>query len=435
VAGAPVSRRAIARYALPAVFAVLLAVGLWNVRSYPIGYGYDSDHHIAYANSLLYEHRLPAYERRGETEAPPVYYAAAATATRVGIALGMGEPRRLAVAMNLVFLLGTVALVVALARLLFPGRAVLVVAAAAFVALVPVAVRSAAMFHPETLNLFLSALAVYLTARMAVTRRFGVVAALPTALVVGLDLLVRKGAMLTFGAIVVGLGALAALRYGPPLRVAASAATVAVVGVLMYLPWAVHVRNLERPPSTGPENPALPVHASYLTRIPVDTMLNEPWRPNLTNLALPTLYTDTWGDYFGAFEWVPGEKLFAKRRTLRLQTIVGAVPTALVIGGWAALIALAFRRRRELIPVALFPAVALAGVLWRGSHPPSPDGDLLKASYLLVALPACALAFGFAVDRLWPRPALRAVLLLALGVAAVASLRLNVWGSPLANLL
>ena len=435
MAGAPVSRRAVGRYALPAVFAVLLAVGLWNVRTYPLGYGYDSDHHIAYANSLLYEHRLPAYERRGETEAPPVYYAAAATATRVGIALGLGEPRRLAVALNLVFLLGTVALVVALARLLFPGRAVLVTAAAAFAALVPVAVRSAAMFHPETLNRFLSALAVYLTARLAVRRRFGVLAALPTALVVGLDLLVRKGAMLTFGAIVVGLGALALLRYGPPLRVAASAATVAVVGVLMYLPWAVHVRNMDRPPSAGPENPALPVHASYLTRVPLDTMLNEPWRPHLTNLALPTLYTDTWGDYFGAFEWVPGEQLFAKRRTLRLQTIVGAVPTALVIGGWAALTALAFRRRRELVPVALFPAVALAGVLWRGSHPPSPDGDLLKASYLLVALPACALAFGFAVDRLWPRPALRAALLVALGVAAVASVRLNVWGSPLHDLL
>jgi len=225
------------------------------------------------------------------------------------------------------------------------------------------------------------------------------------------------------------------MRYGPPLRVTASAATVVVVGVLMYLPWAVHVRNLERPPSTGPENAALPVHASYLTRIPLDAMLNEPWRPNLTNFALPTLYTDTWGDYFGAFEWVPGERVFAKRRTLRLQTVVGVVPTALVIGGWAAIAALALRRRRELVPVAVVPAVALAGVLWRGSHPPSPDGDLLKASYLLVALPACALAFGFAVDRLWPRPLLRAALLISLGVAAVATVRLNVWGSPLANLL
>ena len=435
MAGAPGSRRAIGRYALPAVFVVLVAVGLWNVRSYPLGYGYDADHHIAYANSLLYDHRLPAYERRGETEAPPVYYATAATATRVGIALGLGEPRRLAVALNLAFLLGTVALVVALARLLFPGHAVLVVAAAAFSALLPVAVRSAAMFHPETLNLFLSAFAVYLTARMVVRRRFGVVAALPVAVTVGVDLLVRRGAMLTFGAIVVALGVLAILRYGPPLRVAASAATVVVVGVLMYLPWAVHVRNLERPPSTGPENAALPVHASYLTRIPLDTMVNEPWRPNLTNFALPTLYTDTWGDYFGAFEWVPGERVFAKRRTLRLQTVVGVVPTALVIGGWAAIAALALRRRRELVPVAVVPAVALAGVLWRGSHPPSPDGDLLKASYLLVALPACAVAFGFAVDRLWPRPLLRAALLISLGVAAVATVRLNVWGSPLANLL
>ncbi len=68
-------------------------------------------------------------------------------------------------ALNVVFLLGTVLLVAAIARELWPGRPRIELAAAAFVALLPVVVEAEAMFHPETLSLFLSTLAIWLCVR------------------------------------------------------------------------------------------------------------------------------------------------------------------------------------------------------------------------------------------------------------------------------
>jgi hypothetical protein len=50
---------------------------------------------------------------------------------------------------------------------------------------------------------------------------------------------------------------------------------------------------------------------------------------------------------------------------------------------------------------------------------PTPDGDVLKASYMLTTAPAWALAFGYAVDRL-PRRMRFAVAALLAASALVA---------------
>jgi hypothetical protein len=49
------------------------------------------------------------------------------------------------------------------------------------------------------------------------------------------------------------------------------------------------------------------------------------------------------------------------------------------------------------------PAVALAGVLFYAIQAPRPDGDTVKALFLLPAVPAWALSFGFALDVLLAR--------------------------------
>jgi dolichyl-phosphate-mannose--protein O-mannosyl transferase len=49
------------------------------------------------------------------------------------------------------------------------------------------------------------------------------------------------------------------------------------------------------------------------------------------------------------------------------------------------------------------PLAALASVLFYARQAPHPDGDTVKAMFLLPAVPAWALAFGFAVDVLLRR--------------------------------
>jgi hypothetical protein len=90
-------------------------------------------------------------------------------------------------------------------------------------------------------------------------------------------------------------------------------------------------------------------------------------------------------------------------------------------------------RRRELLPVVLLPGIALAGFLWYTAHDLAPDGDVIKATYILTTAPAWALAFAYALWRL-PRP-LRLLAAAVLAVSALVDLRFLVYGTHLGGLL
>ena len=111
--------------------------------------------------------RLPRESDTPSTIAP-LYYGIAGGLTRLGRGLGLGEPAKLAQLWNVPMAVGTVALVIALARLLAPRRPWLAAAAAGYVALSPVFTRSCSMFNPEPTDLFVSALCLYLAARILV---------------------------------------------------------------------------------------------------------------------------------------------------------------------------------------------------------------------------------------------------------------------------
>jgi len=55
------------------------------------------------------------------------------------------------------------------------------------------------------------------------------------------------------------------------------------------------------------------------------------------------------------------------------------------------------------------------------------DGDTIKGTYALAAVPALAVCFGFALDRLAQRRTLGIVLGVVLAVSALASLPFLVW--------
>ena len=77
--------------------------------------------------------------------------------------------------------------------------------------------------------------------------------------------------------------------------------------------------------------------------------------------------------------------------------------------------------------VVLPPLAALASVLYLGVAYPTSDGDTVKGTYALAAVPAFALCFGFAFDVLARRRFVGLALALLLGVSALAMLPFLVW--------
>ena len=155
------------RWGLVAVFA---AIAAWNAFTYPPIGGFDASEHIAYARGLADRGELPT---GGASYTPPGFYVLAAGAIELGDALGLDEPERVVQLMNAALGVGTALLLVALTGLLFPGRPVVRWTALAFFVSCPLVLRTVAMFHPQPLALLLSTLALVLTARMIVERRYG----------------------------------------------------------------------------------------------------------------------------------------------------------------------------------------------------------------------------------------------------------------------
>jgi hypothetical protein len=416
------SRRSSRLVAAICVFTV--AVGAWNVARYPPGSGFDAPEHIAYADGLVPGGHLP--QGTGEYYTPPGWYAVAGSLDWLAKKLGLGDPHRAGMALNVLFLLGTVLLVRATARELWPGRRRIAVAAAAFVAFVPVAVRLEAMFQPATAALFGSTLALWLCVRTLADRRYAV----GLGIALGLAQLVLAAALWAVVAVA------AALALGRRWRALAVALALAIV---IPLPWYVHEQTtysglapFPRPPTpaarTGGRQSGKP--KPWWDRRPlrfyvdpgVPDVVTHPYRPHFLNLALPTTYAELWGDWEGHWAW-QGCKgcrpTTGRRRLLELQSVVGILPTILAVAGWLVLLATSLRSPPRLV-VALLPALGLLGYLYFTVAYPTPDGDVLKASYMLATTGAWALAFGYALERLPVRLWIGAVGLL--GVGAVVEL-------------
>jgi hypothetical protein len=416
------SRRSSA--ALAAICAFVVAVGTWNVVRYPPGLGYDAPDHIGYADGLIPGWRLP--HGTGEYYTPPGYYALAGSLDWLTGKIGAGGTHRAAMAVDVLFVLGTVLLVRLIVREAWPGRDRIALGACAFVALLPRTVEMEAMFHPATMALFFCTLALWLCLRTFDDRRYAV--ALGVAL--GAAQLVLAAALWTVVAVA---AALALARRWRSLVIALALA------VVIPLPWYVHQQLTYSGPAPLPR-PATPqaraggvqsgkpkpIWERRPARFYVDPGLPDaitrPYRPHFVNLALPTTYTELWGDYFGHWSWNFSHQPRPPSGTLaqlRIQSLVGILPTALAVVGWVALLVGSVRVPRRLALV-LLPALGLLGYLYIVVSYPTPDGNILKGSYMLTTLPAWALAFGYALDRLrgrlWP------VALAVLAVCAVAEL-------------
>ena len=396
-------------------FAVLAGlIVLWNASAYPAGAGYDAPSHREYADFLIQHLRLPIRNETPEYYSPPLYYAVAGAVTWVGRQAGLGEPHKLAQLLNVAAVVGTVLLVIGLARLILPERRWLAPAAAGFVALSPVLTRTSSMFNPEPTDLFVSTLCLYLAARMLVRRSYGWKPALGLGIALGAGEMVRQFSLWTLAVVVLAWLAAIWKRSEERRALARALAVMLAAVVVIAAPWygyrAANYGNaiFDRPHSTKPLWDRRP--ASFYVGTGLPKVFTAPYRPNLVNLAWPETYSDIWGDWYGVFAWSRETQVKpspVRNSWLVVQNVVGIVPTALAIGGWLVLLVLALRRRDPVrLLVSLLPLAGLAGYLYFTVSYPTFDGDVLKPTYMLTTIGAWALCFGWAATRLgerWPR--------------------------------
>jgi hypothetical protein len=386
--------------ALVAAFALVAG---WNAYKYPSGAGYDVRQHREYADLLIHHGRIPGPETRSEYYTPPVFYALAGAATVVGEHVHGGDPHKLGQVLNWLVLLATAAVLWLLARELFPRRPWLQLSALAFFCFLPVVVRVGAMFHPEPLSMLLCSVALLLATRMLGRGDHRWQLAVATGVALGLAQLVRAFSLWTLAAVVLGFAAARAWR---------QLFVIVAVAVVVTAPWyvrqAIEYGNpvFDRPTKQEAIWDRRP--ARFYVGLGLPKVVSDPIRPHFRNEAIPTTYSEIWGDYFGVW-----------RGSRERQSILGFLPTVLALVGWAVLLARS-RRSPARLPVALLPGLGILGYLYFTVSYPTPDGDVLKASYMLTTAPAWALAFGYAVDRLPGRA--RLVVASILAASALASL-------------
>ncbi|HEX4520282.1 MAG TPA: hypothetical protein VH063_11945 [Gaiellaceae bacterium] len=399
---------------LVAICVFVACLGLWNAANYPTGAGYDAGSHMQYADGLIPGWKLP--QGTGEYYTPPGFYLLAGSADWIAKQLGSGDPDRAAQVLNIAYWLGTILLVAAVARELWPGRRRIELGAAAFVALLPVVVETEAMFHPDPLSLLLSTLALWLCVRTFSNPRYMVA----LGVTLGAAQLVRAFALWTVAAVFLGL--LAGRRWR-------ELAVVVALAIVIPAPWYIHQRVTYggQPEFSQPAQPTPLPHRFYVG-LGIPGVITKPYRSHHLQW-IPVAYDGLFGDYFGAWIWHSGTPVgktasvttptAGQRHRLVLQGLLGIFPTLVALAGWV-LMARAALRRPQALAVALLPAIAILGYIYFAATYWTSDGDLLKTSYMLSAAGAWALAFGFALDRLrgraWP------VVLALLAVCAVVGL-------------
>ncbi len=432
--GATLTARA-ATISSAAILALVAVVAVRNAFTYPSIGGYDALEYLTYARDLVERGSLPP-SGEGAYYTPPGFMAIAGLAGSLGRALDLHDPDHLGQLVNAVAVIATGVLVFLLARILWPLRPVTWLASVGFFAFFPIVLKTGAMFHPEPLGMLITAGALVVLARMLRTSSYSWKLALCLGLLLGAGQLVRAWSLWMVGVAIVVL-TLVAILDRPSRRPALAAGAVALsVAVIVPLPWYVHQATrysnpvFDRPQEDGFLLARRPL--GFYVDAGFPDIVFHPWQGHLNDRFIGVLYSETWGDYFGIWSWGPGrgDRTDAIDASLVRQGMLGVLPTAIALAGLLALLGLAIARPREDIArlvVALPPIAAVLSVLYLGVAYPTSDGDTVKGTYALAAVPALALCFGFAVDVLARRRVVGIVLAVLFASSALAMLPFLVW--------
>ena len=440
------------RAAVYGLVALTAALALWNAYAVPGHLGYDSEQNVHYAHDLVHELQFGDPNDPGENSyKPPGFFFLAGSLMVVGEQTHLKDPRSVVQFTNALLVVATLVLVLLLARTIWPERRSLHVIAGAFFVFMPLTLKMAAMFHPGTLEMFLTALALFLVARMLERRRFSWGTSFALLVVVGASVSVAAAGLWTYGAVVAALLVAGLGRYARWRELAVPLGLLVGVAMLVTLPLYLGPNSQRGFPflSGSVSN----MHGGFFTHRPlafytdlgIPEVVTAPVRSNYVNRLLPTAYTETWGDYFGIWAWTAETPPTARAtRELQQQSWIGILPTLLGIAGWAVLALNALRRtvRRRLdqhtailVPALALTAIAWAGFLYYVSQFNSFDGDTLKGSFMLSAVPAWSLTFAYAVDRVRRLPVIGTVIVFVLIASALLSLPFLTFHDPLWGLL
>jgi 4-amino-4-deoxy-L-arabinose transferase-like glycosyltransferase len=405
--------------------AVLLA---WNAWHYDWLRGYDAFANERYAEVVSTEYRLPSEAESGVWHTPPLWFLLAGVLARLTTALGLGHAQRPGQVLAAAAGLAICVLVFLLARVLWPERRALHLVALVVTAASPALVRASAMYHPETLAVALATGGVLVAVR-AFRGRWTPGSAAAAGALLGLACLTRAWALPVLGAVLVaaGLDAWGTRRWAPP-------AVCSAVALVLLVPWLLNQQvahgsafAFNRPPPSESILHRRP--ASFYVGLHSLRALEHPITPLFRNELVPHLYADWWGDW--ALTWdsppppAPGELLPAAVVSERArQMLVGVVPSLLALAGLITLGLLAgARRSASLAVLPLSAAAVVAAYLVFAVRYPSTDGDTIKGTYVLMALPAAAVGAAFVIDVLRPRgPRWTAAGAIALGVLVAVQL-------------
>ena len=426
--------RRLATLGSAAILAAFATVAVSNSLTYPTLGGYDAEDYVAYAQDLVERGDLP--NAVGAYYTPPGYMALAGAATKLGSRLGLDDPEHMGQLLNALFVVASGALVYLLARVLWPGRPVLWFAAVGFFAFFPTVLKTGAMFHPEPLSMLLTAGALVVLARMVRTKRYTWRLAVPLGILLGAGQLVRAWSLWMVGVTVAVLLVVAVTDRSARRKVLAALAVALALAALVPSPWYAYQATRYSNPVFDQPQPDTFLFARRPLAFYVDArfpdVVARPWRDRFNDRFLPVFYAEAWGDYFGFWSWgsARGDRTDAIDSELVRQSAVGLLPTGLALAGVLALLALGVARPRDdpgRLVVALPPVAATGAVLYFAVAYPTNDGDTIKATYAMAAVPALAVCFGFAVDRLAAGRAVGIVLGIVLGLSALVSLPFLMW--------
>ena len=158
------------RLAVVAVLAAEAALLLWDAWRFDWLRGYDAYANDRYARIVATEYRLPSEGESGAWHTPPLWFALAGALRRAAGAIGWDHAQRPGQLLAAAAGLAICALVLLLARQLWPGRRMLHLVALVLTAASPALVRASAMYHPETLAVALATGGVLVALRGLQTR-------------------------------------------------------------------------------------------------------------------------------------------------------------------------------------------------------------------------------------------------------------------------
>jgi 4-amino-4-deoxy-L-arabinose transferase-like glycosyltransferase len=413
------------RLIFPVAVAVLVggaaALLMWDVFHYDWLRGYDAYANSLYSDVIRLHHRLPMPSETDVWHTPPLFFAVAA----------LIDSQRGVQLMDAFAALAVIVFAGLIARELFPRSRSIQLAALAFAALTPVLIRTAVMYHPEPLATALAVAGLYVVVRGLALGGPGLWTGVAAGILFGLAVLTRTWALAYAGAACIAL-VLEGWFQRERSAVVAAAALAAVL-VAISLPWFVHQARQHGNPFAfnrpAPKESFFSRRpASFYTGLDLGAVFSRPYAPNYLNHLLPVVYTDWWGDYWRYFA-IPAEnisappELPAKYENPRArQSFVGVAPSLLAFAGLVGVAVAAVRRKSRamlLLPLSVV-LLGLEFLVFQISYP-HPDGDTIKAAYLMDAVAPLAVCAAYALRRLLTagRLVLVAVLLVLAYAAAL----------------